>query len=237
MRIAVIDKNAPSEAERELRRRGFYVIRTVPSEKLSAPLSTHPDILFFKDGDTVVSSADYIDGAVGFFEELSSLSNLEFRASADVFGEKYPRDCIYNALVIGDKAFVKTDSISKAVLDLLKNNGKKIIHVNQGYPACTVLPLGDGAAITADEGMARALRGEGIKVTLIKNGGSALPPYEYGFIGGAAGVLGDAVYFLGDPKTHESKDEILSAVKDAGLRAVSLFDGELIDLGRIIFAE
>ena len=237
MRIAIIDKNTPDIAERELRRRGFYTIRTIPSGKIPAPLNSHPDMLIFKCGDTVVTSADYVEEACGFFEELSSLSTLKFRADACVLGAKYPHDCIYNALIIGDKAFLKTDTVSPAVIEALRGTGKKIIHVNQGYPACTVLPLGDGAAITADEGMARVLTSEGIKVTLIENGDIALPPYEYGFIGGAAGVLGDTVYFLGNPKTHKCAEKILRAIEDAGLRSVSLFDGGLIDLGRIIFAE
>ena len=237
MRIAIIDKNAPEKIERELMRRGFYIIRTVPAQRMAPPLNSHPDILMFKCGDTVVTSADYIEESCGFFEELSSLSALKFRADACVLGAKYPQDCIYNALVIGEKAFLKTDTASPGVLKALTDAGKKIVQVNQGYPACTVLPLGDSAAITADEGMARVLTSEGIKVTLIENGDIALPPYEYGFIGGAAGVLGDTVYFLGNPKTHKCAEKILRAIDEAGLRAVSLFDGVLLDLGRIIFAE
>ena len=83
--------------------------------------------------------------------------------------------------------------------------------------------------------MAKALCAEGIGVSVIQNGAIQLPPYEYGFIGGAAGVADGCVYFLGDPMEHPSGKEILSAVEESGLRAVSLMDGPLLDLGRIIF--
>ncbi len=237
MKIAILDKRAPAEAERALTKRGFYVLEAPPSGALPAPLASHPDMLLFKCGKTVVASADYVEEASAFFDDLARLTSLDFRITEDKFGKEYPRDCIFNALCVGDRLFARTDTVSPAVLSLAEESGKRIIHVNQGYPACTVLPLGENAAITADRGMAAAMQKEGINVTLIENGGISLPPYEYGFIGGAAGVDGGTVYFLGDPMTHKCGNSILHAIDEAGLRAVSLFGGELLDLGRIIFVE
>ena len=75
----------------------------------------------------------------------------------------------------------------------------------------------------------------GIRVTLIENGDVLLPPYEYGFIGGASGVFGDTVYFLGDVTKHRSYEKIRKACEGEGKDVVSLSDEGLIDLGRIIF--
>ncbi len=237
MKTAIIDIRTPNEAERALLKLGFSVLRAPPSKKLPAPLASHPDMLMCIIGKTLVSSADYVDEALTLFDDLAHQTALNFTVTADEFGDVYPRDCIFNALTVGKRLFCKTDSVSPSVIEVARRQGFKTVHVNQGYPACTVLPLGDGAAITADKGMARVLEREGIDVTLIENGGISLPPYEYGFIGGAAGVFDGRVYFLGDPEKHACADLILGAVERAGLRAVSLIDSPLLDLGRILFAD
>jgi hypothetical protein len=81
------------------------------------------------------------------------------------------------------------------------------------------------------------MRDEGISVTLIDDGGVILPPYEYGFIGGAAGVFKGTVYFLGDIDTHPSADAVKRAISMAGMNYESLSDEPLLDLGRIVFYE
>lgn len=237
MKTAIIDKRAPEAARRELMRRGFFVLDAPRAKGLSEPLSSHPDMLLFHLSGTVVTSADLVEAEPAFFDDLSRLTRLDFKITADSFGEVYPSDAIYNALAVGDFVFAKCDTVSQGVKELAEKCGKRLVDVKQGYPACTVLPLGENAAVTADRGMARAMEKCGIRVTFIEDGGIALFPYEYGFIGGAAGVYRDTVYFLGDPMTHPSGEAILRATEDAGLRAVSLFGGELLDLGRIIFAE
>ena len=78
---------------------------------------------------------------------------------------------------------------------------------------------------------------EGIDVTVIENGDIALPPHKYGFIGGAAGVFGKEIFFLGDYRTHRSADLIESAILNAGFTPIALSDEPLSDLGRIIFLE
>ena len=85
--------------------------------------------------------------------------------------------------------------------------------------------------------MSEALKREGIEVCEIENGGILLPPHEYGFIGGAAGVYRNTVYFLGDVKKHKSAQKILDTCERAGFEAVSLSGEELADLGRIIFID
>ncbi len=234
-RTAIIDSRAPTAAELKLMSRGFRVIRTAPTAKLPPPLCAHPDMLFALIEDTVISSADYVEEAPMLFDDLAHAARLDFVITEDRFGLDYPRDCIFNVLVMGNKIFCKSDSVSPAVLRIAGKYGKEIISTRQGYPACTVLPLGDSAAITADVGMAKVLTDAGIDVTLIKNGGISLPPYEYGFIGGAAGVADGTVYFLGDPKLHPDSDKILSAAEGAGLSLVALTDSPLLDLGRIVF--
>ena len=63
----------------------------------------------------------------------------------------------------------------------------------------------------------------------------SLPPYEYGFIGGASGECREEIYFCGDVKTHPSSREILEFIDKHGKKAISLSDGELLDIGSILF--
>lgn len=238
MALAIVDCKISEKCERSLLIKGFTVLKTTSSKKLPAPLSSHPDMLMFMHGNSIITSADYCDEAAYFFTDLHEYCpEAKLRFSDECFAEKYPRDAIFNALTVGRYIFLKEDTVSRAVIEYANEHNMEICCVRQGYPACTVLPLGEGHAITADNGMMDAMTKVGIDVTLIENGGISLPPFKYGFIGGASGVYGKTVYFLGDPKTHPSGEKILSACERAGYESVALSDEPLSDLGRIIFIE
>lgn len=224
-------------ARRRLMADGFYTVETAAYGRLSEPISSHPDMLFFYNGGELISSADYCDAAPYIFEDVNRLTDTRLIFTDELTTEEYPGDVLFNALVIGGKIFLREESISRAVLDHARRLGLETVGVRQGYPACTTLALGDRAAITADPGMAKALSENGIRVYLIENGDISLPPYEYGFIGGSAGVYRDKIYFTGDARLHRSGDIILSACYDAGLAPVFLSDEPLTDLGRIVFIE
>jgi hypothetical protein len=98
-----------------------------------------------------------------------------------------------------------------------------------------VLKISENAAITADRGMAKALSDNGITVTLIENSSISLPPYEYGFIGGAGAAFGDKVFFLGDITSHPSYCKISDAISKCSRHPHSLSDEGLADLGGITF--
>ena len=236
MKLAIIDKRFPEAAKRQLMLLGFRIAEIPPANNIPVPMASHPDMLMARLGDNIVTTADFCDTAAYIFSDIREAKpDVKIHFTDENFGEEYPHDAILNVLIIGKFAFMKCDTVSRYLLSLAKELGYEIIDVKQGYPACTVLPLGDSAAITSDKGMARAMRSVGIDVTVISDGGILLPPYEYGFIGGAAGVLDGTVYFIGDPKTHTDGKIILDAITRHGFRQEKLCDGPLYDLGRIIF--
>ena len=97
------------------------------------------------------------------------------------------------------------------LLSFAEKRGLKICKTKQGYHACTTLALTKNSAITADEGIKKALTAEGIDVTLIENGDISLPPYEYGFIGGASFFDNNTLFTFGDVKKHKNgNDRIIS---------------------------
>ena len=238
MKIALTDERISEKCERGLMLRGFRVLKMPRYPAISAPMAAHPDMVMFTQKKRIITTADYCEIADFTFFELSSMvGGISFTVTADRPTRDYPDDCIFNALVIGDKIFLKTDTVSRAVTEYARREELKPVNVKQGYPACTVLPIGEHAAITADRGMAEAMRAEGISVTLIEDGGIILPPYEYGFIGGASGCFGSTIYFLGDIHTHPSADRIIRAAEAAGFNCESLSDEPLSDLGGIVFYE
>lgn len=213
------------------------MIKLPPSEKLPAPMASHPDMLLFLHNGRIITSAEYCERFSYIFSDIRELSaTVEFTFTADSFGDKYPRDAIFNALVIEKRIFLKKDSVSESLLSYAAAVGLDVIPTRQGYPACTALAFG-GAAVTADAGMAKTLSAAGVRVTLIENGDISLPPYEYGFIGGCAGVFGNEVYFLGDISTHRDGKKICDAIRAEGFVPISLSDEPLADLGRILFID
>lgn len=237
-KIAVIDERAPKDAVRSLERLGYRVISLPPYSRLSDAVRSHTDMLLFRIGDRLFTYADYCDERMYVIDDLYMLLRdlgVTFSFLPEIPSEVYPEDAKINLLVMGRFVFAKCDSVSPTLLSYLKKSNYEIVCVKQGYPACTVLKLNDGAAITQDRGMASAMEKCGIRVTLIESGYFLLPPHEYGFIGGSAGVDGDTVYFTGRIEDHPSYEQIMTAIENEGMRAVSLSDGIPLDVGGILF--
>lgn len=234
MKTLIVDNRISYKCERALLKEGFTLIKIPADPTLGEAVASHPDtVAFYFDGE-LITTADYCDKAPYVFSDLRELCpDVRQTFTCDRREAIYPSDAIMNALVVGDRMFCNTSNISGAILEFAKRRGLSVHHVNQGYPACTTLAFGN-CAITADQGMAAALIDVGIEVTLINNGGISLPPYEYGFIGGACGVYEDKVYFFGNLDLHPDSEIIKQSLARAGYTPVSLSDEELGDFGGFI---
>ncbi len=236
MKTLIVDERISEKCRRGLELRGFYPILLPRDPSLGEAVASHPDTVLFKLNNEIFTTADFCDSAAYVFSDLRELApHIKINFTSDIRRARYPEDCKMNALVMGKKIFAKTDTLSEAIVEAARALGFELIHTHQGYPACTVLPLGENRAVTADRGMAKILSKNGIAVTLIREGHIALPPHEYGFIGGAAGIFGNTVYFFGDVHGHPDSQIILAAIEAAGFSAVSLSDEPLRDLGGMIF--
>ena len=238
MTIALLDERIDGEARKELERAVYHAILIPSCDRLPRAMASHPDMLTARIGDEIIVERGYAEENAAIFEEISSLCpRLTVRRADIKLSDEYPEDCRLNALAMGNRLFARTESLAADILSAAVDLGMKIIRVRQGYPACTTLPLGESHASTADRGRAKALRSEGIEVLLIENGDILLPPYDYGFIGGAAGVHNGKVFFLGDLSTHRNASEIEAFCRAASYEPISLGIGALRDLGRIIFID
>ncbi len=235
-----MDERIPYSCERSLAERGFKVIKLPRDDRLSAPVASHTDMLIFRHNNTLITSQDYFDKNRNLINNISDISGIRILLTDDVPEREYPKDRIFNALILGERLFAKTEYLSKKITEYAKSAGLKIIPVSQGYPACVTLGIGDKIAITADSGMARALKSENVEVIDISDSEAIkLPPYKFGFIGGTAGVFRNTVYFIGNLAAHPFGTKIEDALKKAGYECVSLDEksDSLFDMGGICFFE
>ena len=238
MRTVLVDERISAECYSSLQRCGFNVITLPKNPSLPEAIASHPDSLMFRYGDRLITTADYCDRAAYIFSDLREYyPALKICFTADTLGKRYPDDCRFNALTVGKNLVCRSESISEAILRMAEKNGLSVVNSRQGYPACTTLLIDEGNAVTSDEGMARLLTSLSVSVSLISAGGISLPPYEYGFIGGASFVCGDSVYFFGDPLLHPDGEKIAEAVLRAGKRIVALSSAPLADIGGALVFE
>lgn len=238
MALAIVSKKISAPCRTALAKEGFSVLSCPSHKRLPAPIAHHPDMLMARIGKNLFCHEEYRRENAPFFSELSSLcSHIQVIGLPDAPGERYPKDCAYNFLRMGEKAFFNPKGLSPALMQTLSAYGLHACHTHQGYTACTVRALGAHHAITADQGMAAALTREEISVLPIREGHIALPPYAHGFIGGASGCFQNTVYFLGDYTAHPDAEVMRRFADEAGFALKSLSCEPLCDLGGILFIE
>lgn len=222
--VAYVSENADKKIIDSLEQKGFEVKPLAPFAALKSPMDTHADMLLLNVGDKIFKHIDYktydIDNLIEINEPISA---------------NYPNDVLLNIAIVGKNAFCNIKHASKTILQHLEQNGYSINHVSQGYSHCSTLIVSDNAIITADDGIASKAQAAGIDVLKISSGYISLPPYEYGFIGGASGVTNDSVYFCGSLSHHPSGEEIREFCRSYGKQTVELCDMPLEDIGGILF--
>jgi len=238
MPIAIVSEQTSIAHRNALESEGFAVLPCPPSRDLPAPIAHHPDMVMARLGETFFCHEGYFSENGAFFSALSALCpHIRVVGLSDAPGARYPSDCAYNLLKMGERAFFNPKGLSPTLTRILSKNGLYACHTRQGYAACTVCALGERHAITADRGMAAALTREGISVLTIREGHIALVPYAHGFIGGASGCFQSTVYFFGDLASHLDAEAMHCFAGEAGFSLKSLSSEPLCDLGGILFIE
>lgn len=236
MKAVICDNRINLAAERELMKRGYTVLKLPRHKGLTEAIESHPDSLLFRVGDTVVAACEYCEEAAFIFSDIREFCPEARLGFIDVtLGNSFPSDAKMNASVIGKYLVANKKTIAKEILEIGEKAGLTLLNVNQSYPNCSILKINDENVITADVGISRALRSVGINVLLITPGHISLPPYEYGFIGGAGGADGKNVFFLGDIMTHPDGGKITKFIENLGMNVVSLTEGVLSDMGGLMF--
>ena len=122
-----------------------------------------------------------------------------------------------------------------ALIGEARKIGLAFIHVNQGYTKCNCVVVDGNSVITADRGIVSALKKcPDIDVLPISQGFVRLEKFEYGFLGGASGKVGNEIVFNGDLSAHPDYEAICRFIEARGL-SVKYFPGyPLTDIGSIL---
>lgn len=224
-RFALVSNEIPAEIEEMFSEIGRSCIRIPAFGILQKPVQSHPDMLFSQLTDgTLLCDGRYLE----LLKEAVTELPVKTLSSKKQLGTFYPGDIIFDALRIGDTVYGKVPCIAPEILE----NAKKAVCVAQGYTLCSTC-VTDKCAITADMGIAEALKKDGFDTLLISPGGIVLPGYGCGFIGGASAYdsISDSVLFFGYVTALRDGKEIIDFLQAHGHKVLYSEKCPLSDYG------
>ena len=228
MKNVIVDYRIQNEERDCLILNGYNILTCPPSNLLYEAVCGHPDMLMHILGNSIIVHGDMISE---FTQELISLK-YEVYKSTLALHSKYPNDICLNALNIGNLFVHYINFTDTNLLSLVKN--KKFINVKQGYTKCSTCIVNNHAIITSDISIAKALSREGVDILLLPPGDILLPGLDYGFIGGATGLIEDNVLaFYGHLDHYLYGKEVLKFLGKHKVEPMFLRNGKLIDRGSI----
>lgn len=217
------------EWTRALKERGFHVIVTKHDSRLPEPVSWHPDMqVCLLDGQIFVLKGSPL-------KKSFAKQGLCIRETAAAPENGYPRDVLCNALAWDKFLLCNVSTLDMAIREHSQRLGFQSIPVKQGYAACSTALVDSRSAITADQGVAKALARVGMQVLQITPGFIRLPGYDTGLFGGCCGLLApDLMVFAGSLSNHPDGKKIQNFLAKRGLRALELMKGPLTDVGGLL---
>ncbi len=232
VKTVIIDYRVDMEIINSLIDLGIEVIKTECCSELYDSIKGHPDILMHHVGGKSLVLAPNI------YHKLASKlikKGLVVTKGDTWLQRNYPQNIAYNVLRIGKYAFHNMKYTDKQIRILYENMNIKFIHIKQGYSKCSVCVINENTAITSDIKIANALEMCNIESLLIKPGDIELIGLNYGFIGGASGLISKSeLAFTGN--IHELKDykRIIKFLDIKGITVKILSSKKIIDIGSII---
>lgn len=230
--LAIVDRRIDEEIEKNLKKLGLRIIKTIKCNEVDESISYHPDIVIHPvNHNTLVIAPNVFD----YYKEELKGTGIKLIKGEKYLGCKYPADIAYNVGRLSGIAihnFKYTDEVLK--LHLKKEN-IEFINVKQGYSKCSLAIVGEDSAITSDYPMYNKLTSLGYKILLVKPGNIILKGQNYGFIGGTNGSLYNGKSMIsGTLNEHPNKNEIFNFFLDNRVELIFLSQKTLLDVGTII---
>lgn len=230
--LCVIDMRAKKEVIENIKKYGADVILSGRCRELYDSVSCHPDMyMHHLGGKYIVAAPNAPDDTM---RELANRGFNIIRGEKAAAG-KYPDNVAYNVARIGDWAVCNIKHTDRILLNYFHDMNIKLIDVKQGYAKCSICIVNAGALITSDEGIYRVLLKYGFDILKIRPGHIELPGLNYGFIGGASGLLdAGTMFFAGNLLTHPDYNNIEIFLKKYNINTKPLSNEVLFDVGSII---
>ncbi|SHK13127.1 DUF6873 family GME fold protein [Paramaledivibacter caminithermalis] len=232
VQTVIVDKRISKCVRNKIRSNGINIIETPYCSSLYKAVSCHPDMLIHHIGGNEIIVAPNI-----YDEIYKKLKKLNFKVieGNTVLKSTYPDNIAYNVCRIGKFAIHNFKYTDKEIIKRLEKKEVELINVKQGYAKCSICIVNEKAIITSDKGIAKVLEKHNIDVLTIKSGYIDLPSLNYGFIGGASGLISnDKILFCGDIRKHPDF-KIIQKFLDIYSVEIEIVDNKkLIDVGSII---
>lgn len=225
----IVSENATSLISM-LENYGLDVVFAASNPSVDKRIADHPDISYFFDGDnTLFLASECAHQADSFID-----AGINTVVIDDKHGNEYPDDVKLNCVTVGNNFICNKNTVSALILDHMTKNGYNIIHVNQGYTKCSVIPVTDNAIITDDLSISEKCNKAGIDVLFVSKGDVALQGFEYGFIGGTAGRVGEKLLvFNGDITAHSDFASVCEFLNKHNVKYI-FTENKLTDIGSIL---
>ncbi len=226
--LILVDKRAPEIVRKNLEELGD-VVEFSTDGLVYKSISGHPDIFITQFADFNITAPNLPDT----YRKTLKSNNIKFFEGELPVGNKYPQSACYNA-VLSPKYFIHNLTISDNKL-MKMADGKTKIHVAQGYTRCNLLLLNNEKMITSDRGIFSTLTNIGIDVFFVQPEEILLPGFKNGFVGGACGISGNTVYFMGNLNHLTGGKNLGQFIRTAGFEIIEIYNGPLFDGGGIFF--
>lgn len=226
--LIIADKRIPAPALKTLSKYGEAVLIKTSGITYEA-ISGHPDIFFTLVNRHLVTAPNLPDNYINLLEG----KGIRFVKGELPVGVKYPDTAGYN-VVCTDKYLLHNFRYTDPVITKLSDN-LDLIHINQGYARCNLIPLKEDHFITSDEGIYRVLKNYNLEVLLADPKGIVLPGFKHGFIGGTAGVHENEIFFIGKLAFYPDGKKIRDFLSSLNYSIIELYEGPLIDGGSLVF--
>lgn len=232
MKKVLVDCRINCESIKTLENMGYSVIKVPKSPLFDESICAHPDIFATKVGENL-----FIDSTLVHLFDCDESKKIYFtnREANTEKTLKYPKDIEFNCAVVGNNIICNEKHTNENIKNFAKLNSINIINVKQGYAKCSVCVVSDNAIITEDESIEKEAKKNGIYVLRISKGHVYLSGYDYGFIGGASGLLENGLLaFNGKISSHPEFFKIQEFCIEHCVKTIELCDQEMCDVGSII---
>ncbi len=227
----IVDYRMPDDMLVKLNEMGFKAIKSFKNKNVYDEISGHVDISAFYDGENLIVSKE----AGEYYEKTLDGENISLIISEIGLNKKYPENICFNVCYTGKYAIGNFLYTSEDVVKSLRKLNAEMIQVNQGYANCSICVVDENSVITSDQGVFKVLTENGLDVLKIQEGYIDLFEMDYGFIGGASGLIGnDTICFFGDIDTHPDSSSIKAFLKKHNKEIVCLNSSSLKDYGSLI---
>lgn len=231
--LLAVDARLESNMKHNLRVRGLELLEIPSNNGLQNPVSGHPDMQMLHIRDDILVCQPQMPETL-----MERLLKIGFSLHPGVTQLKpaYPFDIAYNVAIIGKVAFHNTKHTDPVAKELLEKCSIQLLHVNQGYTKCSILPVTPESFITADLSIARVASGNGFDVLLLPpQTNIRLKSLNYGFIGGTAGFINkNLLAFSGKLEALNDAETVKAFLMKHGVQWVDLGKEGIQDYGGLI---